>query len=180
MNMYFIALVAPEEINSHALKWKRYLFEKYGCSVALRSPAHITLIPPFRMKGEVENKLINMISVFSETKDPFVIQLENYSCFQPRVLFIDVIPNENLNKLAASIQTYIGSSELIPVKKDNRPFHPHITLATRDIYKKAFHEAWEQLSTKKYSAEWIVNSISLLKHNGSTWDVIHTTEFGNK
>ena len=50
MNMYFIALVAPEEINTPILKWKTWFRDNFGCTVALKSPAHITLIPPFRMQ----------------------------------------------------------------------------------------------------------------------------------
>ena len=50
MNMYFIALVASDEINQQVLKWKLMMKEKYKCEVALKSPAHITLIPPVWMK----------------------------------------------------------------------------------------------------------------------------------
>ncbi len=58
MEMYFIALVAPEDINQQLLKWKIWMLEKYQCEAALRSPAHITLIPPFWMKPELEKDLV--------------------------------------------------------------------------------------------------------------------------
>ena len=65
MNMYFIALVAPEDINKQVLKWKHWMKERYRCEVALRSPAHITLVPPFWMKPDLENKLARSITDFS-------------------------------------------------------------------------------------------------------------------
>lgn len=34
-------------------------------------------------------------------------------------------------------------------KIDSRPFHPDITIATRDLHKKDFQEAWQQFETKK-------------------------------
>ncbi len=61
MNMYFVALVAPPDINADVLKWKNFFKEKFGCTVALKSPAHITLIPPFWMKEESEDDLIAAI-----------------------------------------------------------------------------------------------------------------------
>jgi hypothetical protein len=52
-----------------------------------------------------------------------------------------------------------------------------MSLATRDLYKKAFYEAWEIFSVKKYEASWEVNGISLLRHNKKNWDVIFTSQF---
>ena len=57
--MYYIAVAAPEEINKQALKWKQYMKDVYGCVVALKSPAHITLIPPFWCKEELEKIITN-------------------------------------------------------------------------------------------------------------------------
>jgi len=50
-------------------------------------------------------------------------------------------------------------------------------LATRDLYKKAFQEAWEIFSKKKYEALWMVSGISLLRHNKKNWDVIFTSQY---
>src|ERR1044071_4254592 len=96
MNMYFLAFVAPEIINQQVLKWKLWMKEHYGCEAALRSPAHITLIPPFWMKPELENDLINSINEFSKTENCFQIQLKNFSNFKPRVIYVDVLSNEQL------------------------------------------------------------------------------------
>ena len=177
MNMYFIALVAPEEINQKVLKWKNFFKERYECSVALKSHAHITIIPPFWMNEELENDLINSIHVFSITKTKFEITLQNFAAFQPKVIFVDVVKNKMLNDLYQSFADFILSQNKFPIKKEDLPFHPHVTLATRDLYKKAFKEAWEIFSKKKYEAVWIVSGISLLRYNKKNWDVIFTSQF---
>ena len=177
MNMYFIAIVAPEEINQQVLKWKNFFKERYECSVALRSSAHITIIPPFWMNEELENDLINSIHEFSIAKNKFEITLKDFAAFKPKVIFVDVAKNEVLNGLYQSFADFIFSQNKFPIKKDDRPFHPHVTLATRDLYKKAFQEAWEIFSTKKYEALWIVSGISLLRHNKKNWDVIFTSQY---
>jgi len=177
MNMYFIAIVAPEEINQQVLKWKNFFKERYECSVALKSPTHITIIPPFWMNEELENDLINSIREFSITKNKFEIILKDFETFKPKVIFVDIVKSEILNGLYQSFADFIFTKNKIPIKKEDRPFHPHVTLATRDLYKKAFQEAWEIFSKKKYEALWIVSGISLLSHNKKNWDVIFTSQF---
>ena len=177
MNMYFIAIIAPEEINQQVLKWKNYFKDHFECTVALKSPAHITLIPPFWMKEDLEDDLINSIKDFSGTKNKFEITLKDFEAFKPKVIFVDVVKCEVLNDIYRSFANYIFSENKFPIKKDDRPFHPHVTLATRDLYKKAFQEAWEIFSKKKYEAFWIVSGISLLRHNKKNWDVIFTSQF---
>jgi len=174
--MYYIAIVAPEVINQEILKWKNYFKDHFECSVALKSPAHITLIPPFWMEEGLEKDLMSSIKEFSVTKNKFEITLKDFAAFKPKVIFVDVVKNEILNDLYQSFTDYIFSENKFPIKKDDRAFHPHVTLATRDLYKKAFQEAWEIFSKKKYEATWPVNSISLLRHNKKNWDVIFTSQ----
>lgn len=177
MNMYFVAIVAPKEINQQVLKWKTYFKDHFECAVALRSPAHITIIPPFWMNEELENDLINSIREFSIAKTGFGITLKDFGAFKPKVVFVDVVKNKILDGLYQSFAEFIFSQHKFPIKKEYRPFDPHVTLATRDLYKKAFQEAWEFFSKKKYEAFWIVNGISLLRHNKKNWDVIFTSQF---
>ena len=176
MNMYFVALVAPAEINQEVLKWKNFFKERYQCIVALKSPAHITLMPPFWMTEELETDLIRSLNEFSTTKSKFQINLKDFGAFKPRVIYVDVVNNESLNELRTSLEDFMLSQDRYPVKKEDRPFHPHVTLAARDLYKKAFYEAWETFAIKKYNATWPVNGISLLRHNKKNWDVIFTSQ----
>lgn len=177
MNMYYFAILSPDDINTQALKWKQYFKDKFDCSAALRSPAHITLIPPFWMMPESEPDLINAISEFSQTAVSFEIQLKDFSAFKPKVIFVDIPENEYLRQLHDSFNEFIIAKEKFPVKKDGRPFHPHITLATRDLFKKAFFEAWEKFDAMKFEATCRVTGISLLKHNKKNWEVIFTSSF---
>ena len=176
MNMYYIAIVAPEEINQQVLKWKNYFKEHFKCNVALKSPAHITLIPPFWMKEELENDLRSSITEFSATTNKFEITLKDFAAFKPKVIFVDIIKNEMLNAFYNSFTDFLHTQNKYPVKEDDRSFHPHVTLATRDLYKKAFYQAWEVFSEKKYEASWLVDGISLLRHNKKNWDVIFTSQ----
>jgi 2'-5' RNA ligase len=179
MQMYFIAIVLPGELNKKVLKWKELMHEKYGCTVGLRSPAHITFIPPFWMDEEKEQQLIADVDTISSPVQPFTISLNNFSAFKPRTIYVDVVVNEELRSLKAAVDAFFTSSAF-KIKTDSRPFHPHVTIATRDLHKKDFQEAWPLFETKKFKAEWEAKGLSVLRHNRVSWEVIHTSVFQKK
>jgi len=178
-NMYFIALVLPEKINDDILKWKLFMKDHFDCVAALRSPAHITLVPPFWMKDDLENKLTDAITQFSQHQVPLEISLKNFAAFKPRVIYAEVLSTPYLQTLHSQLFEYLIALDRFPIKKDDRSFHPHVTIATRDLHKKAFHAAWEEFKNKSYNAVTWIDGISLLKHNQKNWDVVFTSQFQN-
>lgn len=177
MKMYFIAIVAPPEINRKFLTWKSMMRDRYQCQVALRSPAHITLVPPFWLPEEKEQVLKSGLSGFCESQDVFLIEIEDFSCFPPRVIFAEIKKSDALELLFQKLNKYLLSKEEFSIRMNDQPFHPHITIASRDLYKKAFHEAWGLFSEKEYRDHWLATGVSLLRHNQKKWDVIFTSPF---
>src|SRR5215468_2128285 len=151
--------------------------ERFGCLVALRSPAHVTLVPPFWMIHELQKKLEERIENFARQQFPFEISLRNFAAFKARVIYMDVPEAKPLRALYDRLFNFLITLNTFPIAKDERPFHPHVTVATRDLQKKSFHQAWEIFKEKKYEAQWLVNSISLLRHNQNNWDVVFTSQF---
>jgi 2'-5' RNA ligase len=177
MQMYFIALVLPQHLNEKVMKYKNMMLEKYNCKVGLKSPAHITLVPPFWMEHEKEESLIADIIFLSQDQHPFRISTNNFSAFEPRTIFIEPAPSEELNKVKKRADDFFDNNVFYNLKIDHRPFHPHITIATRDLYKKDFHEIWPWFAEEKFIEEWTVEGISILRHNKKNWDVILTSQF---
>jgi 2'-5' RNA ligase len=176
--LYFIAIVVPGEINNQVLVWKKYMEQHYGCKAALRSPAHITLVPPFSMKEEKEEELSNYLQQFSGAEKSFPVPLKNFGNFKPRVIFLHVEPGGQLLELKERLDLYLLSLQKFPIKKEERPFHPHITIANRDLHKKDFSKAWAYFQEISFAAEFTAVSISLLKYNKTSWDV--AASFGFK
>lgn len=175
--MYFIAFVLPSHLNEKFLKYKQMMFEKYNCKVGLKSPAHITLVPPFWMEDEKEQQLISDIDSLSYHVYPFLISTNNFSAFRPRTIFVAVSANEKLNEAKKATDEIFKNNSFYNIKIDTRPFHPHITIATKDLFKKSFYEIWPWFEEKKFLEEWIAGGISILKHNKKNWDVIYTSQF---
>jgi 2'-5' RNA ligase len=176
--MYFIAQVLPDELNKQILPWKQMMFDKYGCKVGLKSPAHITFIPPYYMNDEMQSELISDLDSFCSSQQPFLIATKNFASFKPRTIFIDVVINEQLAQLKKATDVFFKSKQY-PMKFDTRPFHPHITIATRDFAKKIFFEIYPYFEKQEFEETWSADSLSLLRHNQKNWDVIHTSQFKN-
>jgi 2'-5' RNA ligase len=168
---YFIAIVIPEPFQTKIMALKQLVKDKYNSKAALRSPAHITLHMPFEWKEEKEDGLINTLQQFS-FKEDFTVELKDFSCFKPRVIFVDVMKNELLNQLQSNLVSYVKRNlRLFNQADDMRGFHPHVTIAFRDLRKEKFHEAFTEFKTKTYNASFKADSFCLLKHTGKEWKV---------
>lgn len=177
--LYFIAIVAPEEINNQVLEWKHYMLQHFNCKVALKSPAHVTLIPPFDMPNTMQHEMEEVLMEFAQEQPSFPIQLKNFAAFKPRVLYVHVQPNTHLSDLQARLETYLLAINF-PIKKEERAFHPHVTIANRDLHKDDFPRAWQYFQQLQYEVTFPANTISLLRHNGQIWEVANSFPLSNK
>ena len=78
--------------------------------------------------------------------------------------------------MKATVNEFFSQADY-KIKIETRPFHPHITIATRDLHKKDFNEALTFFERKKFKAEWEAGGLSLLRHNSKNWDIIYTSRF---
>ncbi|MFO0356583.1 MAG: RNA 2',3'-cyclic phosphodiesterase [Sphingobacteriaceae bacterium] len=172
---YFIAIVLPEPIQQEVEAMKQKLFTQFGLKGALRSPAHITLHRPFEWKEEKEQLLIDALQKFEFGK-AFNLELKNFNCFHPRVIYVDVLKNELLFDLHKRLKYYAQENlKLLNEVEDMRGFHPHVTIAFRDLRKNKFEEVWVEFKEKMYQASFEVKGFSLLRLE-SKWEELHYFE----
>lgn len=177
MKLYFAAIVLPEALINEINVFKNLMLERWGCKAGLKSPAHITLIPPFWMDEALEATLLRDLDALCKNNAPFTISTNNFAAFKPRTIFIQPVLHEPLKNLKATVDTFCKTHAPYGAKGDTRPFHPHITIATRDLHKRAFAEAWPLFENKKYCVTFEAKGLGILRHNTKTWDVIHTSLF---
>jgi 2'-5' RNA ligase len=170
--LYFIAVIPPEPVYNDALKLKHYFKEKYHSKASLNSPPHITLHMPFQWKEDKEAELVKTFQQFLPGIEPFLLHLSGFGAFPPRVLFIDVAKNEILETLHQELHRYCKKKlNVFNASYKDKGFHPHVTLAFRDLKKPMFVKAWEEFEHKDYSGEFKVDRFALLKHNGKIWEI---------
>lgn len=173
---YFLAIVTPEPILGKIEALKQELSAAHGLKGALRSPAHITLHRPFEWKLAKENQLLEGLTKFKYL-DPFHIHLSGFDFFEPRVVFVRVMPNEHLNALHYSLSRYAQENfRLFNETGDRRGFHPHVTVAFRDLKKPLFYELQGLFTNQPFDAEFRCDTFSLLRLE-KRWEVIHTFSF---
>lgn len=167
--LYFIAIIPPIKLKEELMELKRQFGAKYNCKASLNSPPHITLHMPFRYSEKKEEHLIDVLKK-SIQLSPFVVELNGFSAFPPRVIFINTELTDSINLVFDQVKKTMRSLNIFNAGYQDRGFHPHLTIAFRDLKKSIFPKAWEEYEQKSFEATFIVEEVMLLKHNGHNWD----------
>lgn len=175
---YFIAIVIPEPLMERIEDIKRSLFENYGLKGALRSPSHITLHRPFEWIEEKEAHLIEKLAEFKFDK-AFEIALNGYGFFEPRVIYIKLLQEALLFDLHDHLKKHARMElKLLNEVNDLRGFHPHITVAFRDLKKPLFYELQTFFKDENFEGKFFNEGFSLLKFEGR-WEEINFFKWHN-
>lgn len=171
--LYFIALLPPDNIASAVTAIKKDMAENFHSKAALRSPPHITLHMPFRWPDKKIEKLQLCLKEFAQTRHPFEVSLKDFGAFPPRVIYVEVEPNEPLDLLQRDLLSVMRKKlNIFNGNYKEQGFHPHITVAFRDLKPRSFKLAWDIYQHKRLSFGFLTTFISLLKHNGQHWEVL--------
>lgn len=162
-NRYFMAVVLRNRALADAEAIKEELLGRFGLKGALRSPAHITLHRPFEWKSEKEEELINSIGEF-KFGETFDLHLKGFAHFSDRVIYIDVPLHTSLFSLHDRLARFAQQKlHLLNEVNDMRGFHPHVTVAFRDLRRNRFPEVWRWIAEKNFDHTLRVEGFSLLR-----------------
>lgn len=175
---YFIAVVAPLPVADDILQFKTWMRDHYGCRVALRSPAHITLVAPFTADAGILESLHPLLEAFGEAHAPLEIELDGFARFDKRVIYLEVSPDPMLNNYYTTLHQQIRASIPQILKESHKPFHPHVTIANRDIPPGIFSEAYAHFEKISYRSQFRCEQLSLLELHPGKWEVIREYAFG--
>lgn len=178
--LYFLGIVIPQPYFDEAVRLKHYFKDQYNSKAALKSPPHITLHMPFTWNEEKEKQLITQLETFVRSKKPFQLSFNHFGCFKPRVIFLDIKKSNEIENLQRELHRFCKLElNLFNANYKALPFHPHVTVAFRDLKKTDFGKAWEEFSEKKFEGEFIVTDFVLLKHTGKIWEIHQRFQFSD-
>ncbi len=176
--LYFFALVPPEEIQASVTEIKKDFRDRFKSGHALKSPPHITLIPPFEFLFSDENRLIKYLELFASGASSFLLELQNFGTFPPKVIYICVLKSDFLIDLHKRFRKFMELKLGLGGNSSNKKkFKPHMTVAFRDLTPENFYVAKSTYIKKQISFSFLVQSICLLRHNGQHWDIVHEAHF---
>lgn len=170
--LYFLALMPPEDLQAGITAIKQDFARRYGAAHALRTPPHITLVPPFPWPSREEGRLCAALQHFSAGVPGCDIRLEGFGAFRPRVVFLRVTAGADLAGLQADLAGFCRDELGIgDARNAGRPFHPHLTIATRDLEPETFQRAWAEFEYRPFSAAFRAGELVLLRHRRGGWEV---------
>jgi len=173
-NRYFIAIIPPEPICEELHQLKFLFKDRFSSKASLNSPPHITLHMPFEWKVKKEKLLKDKLTDFFCSAKPFEVTLRDFGCFEPRVIYTAIEKNDAMTELQKKLFKFCKAElNLFNANFKALPFHPHVTLAFRDLKKPMFYKAWEEFMTRKLSATFLCTKITLLKYAGNHWEILH-------
>jgi len=175
---YFIAIVPDGNLQAQATDLKNLMKEKFNLKYALKSPAHITLKMPFLWNENKEDILGQKLEEYFKSYKAFDLVLKAFDRFGRRVIFIHVKENTELTALQLSLSKFCKKELKLVEELSDRAYHPHMTIAFKDVKPKLFDEYWEFVKTQKFKEDYTVNDVALLKKVDGKWEVLRRFDFG--
>jgi 2'-5' RNA ligase len=175
--LYLVALLPPEPVFAETWALKQEVHHLTGSRNAVRLPPHITLLPPFRAPGTFEAECLAALADFAATELPFDVALDGFAWFGNRTLFVHVTAADALKAFHARLSSWC-TAHLPQVPLENRPFTPHLTLATRDLPPAQVPELRQLFAERTYAAAFAVTGFTLFRHDGQQWQPRPTVALG--
>lgn len=166
----FVALLLPPALAEPLRALQLDIRDRFHSRAALRSPPHLTLVAPFECEREELAGLDEWLSLAVLSQRSFEVVLDGFACFAPRVIFLAPEPSLPLSRLNEALQGPLAGRYPF-VKPPHRPFHPHVTLAYKDLAPGRFRTAWAEFEGRAYSARWIADTVTRLEHEEGKWRV---------
>jgi len=176
--MFFIGICPPHPLEKQVHGIKEEFRQKYGVEGAFRSKAHITLQMPFNLSTNKMNDFISKLKDLLKSQKPFPLELNNFGNFEPRVIYINVTENLELNLLQKSIEKFMKQYQVFNSTHKNNGFTPHITVAYRDLKKPTFYKILDEVKDRPFRSSFLAHSVTVFKHNGKSWDVFKELKIG--
>ena len=168
MNLYFIAIAPQQELSEKIRSISKDFAERFESVKAFNNFPHITIIPPFKFPEEKEDLLLNNFSYIKLDESAFELELNSFQTFANRrnpVIYIHPEYSEPLKRLYNELNEFFYFT---PYKN----FHPHITVAYRDLTPENFEKAWEEYQHKPFNEKFVVNTVGIYKFTNNKWKLM--------
>lgn len=175
--LYLVALLPPEPVLAETWALKQEVHRLTGSRNAVRLPPHITLLPPFRAPAAFEAECLAALTTFAATELAFEVALDGFAWFGDRTLFARVVAAEALQAFHARLRGWCATY-LPQVPAENRPYTPHLTLATRDLPPAQVPALRQLFAERTYTAAFAVAGLTLFRHDGHQWQPQPTVALG--
>ncbi|WP_343851420.1 RNA 2',3'-cyclic phosphodiesterase [Algoriphagus jejuensis] len=166
---YFLALVPPAEILRKANDIKLRVRDEFGIKYALKSPPHITLKMPFNYNESKESQLVERLEEHLRHQAPFTVKISGVGSFGKRVVYLGIEKSEPLLALQRQLNLFCKQQLHLVDELSDRNFHPHMTVAFKDLKPSHFSDVLEKVKEHRIDTEYSAAELTLLKRIERVW-----------
>ena len=177
---YFLALVPEGELQEKVTSLKEMLKERFNIKYALKSPAHVTLKMPFTYNEAKEEYLEQRLKEFLKDYEPLELIIGGVKKFGDRVVFLNVEANEDLFILQKNLKIFCRRELTIVDELSDRNFHPHMTIAFKDLKKSQVPNIMKVLEEQPILEKFVTKHLFLLKRVDRRWINYKKIDFGSE
>ncbi|NNE29179.1 MAG: 2'-5' RNA ligase family protein [Saprospiraceae bacterium] len=165
--LFFIALLVKGDFAEVVRSLQEEMCEQFAACQSLKSPPHITLIPPFGADPNLSKDMVELCS--SHQLEDLSGKAGSVDHFDDRVIFLSVEKKNEWTRLRKPLK---ASLKELGIKASIRQtYHPHITLGHKNLQPK-FQNAWDYFKDREIDAIFEISQPVLLHHNGQLWVVV--------
>lgn len=178
MQKYFLAIVPEGEFQEKVTMLKLEIRERFQAKFALKSPAHVTLKMPFIYNEAKEDQLIEQLRKFVSNYEPSSLVIKGVNTFGERVIYLEVDAAEVFYDFQVDLKNFCKKELNLVDELSDRNYHPHMTIAFKDIKKNQFQNILKYTTEVNLTQELKENQISLLKRVKGVWKVHKRIQLG--
>ncbi|MCS5491151.1 2'-5' RNA ligase family protein [Algoriphagus limi] len=169
LQKYFLAILPPPDFLQQVHELKLKLREEFGIKYALKSPPHITIRMPFLYNELKEDRMVGLLNSFAANIGPFPLEVKGTDQFRGRVIFLDIHAGDELFEMQKALRIFCKRNLNLKDELSDLSFHPHMTVAFRDVKKLQFDSVFKRVKEQGLEAKFEVNGFFLLKHQNGVW-----------
>ena len=172
-----VAIVPPEPLFSFVKEEQNFIAQKWNVRQALRTPPHITLIPPISLDEGESEELDRISKEIASMHASFRLKVTKYETFSPKVIYIKPSFPYVLRVLYTDLMDAIIAKIPHAIQKyPYESFVPHITIAYRDLDPLRFKEVWKYYKNKKVNFAVDIERICILDNSAEGWVISDSYE----
>ncbi len=178
---HFIGVLANDELADTLGQCRLWMGENFGCRSGFSTPVHVTLVPPFALADREDlESLSHAIASCAQNAASFIARVSGFGTFGERTVFARVEPDPRWTELRDALYASIARALPGKIRKDARPFLPHLTVANRDIPAIAVPRALEYFTRLDLDEDFTVDHIALFARRDGSWTTEHAWSLGDE
>ncbi|MBP9742104.1 MAG: 2'-5' RNA ligase family protein [Burkholderiales bacterium] len=168
LELYYIALIPPEAIQDEVHEFQHIAAVKFETEVTIKSPAHITIVPPFSLHIDEVKPMINNINILLKRNySPIEVSVTRFYHFDHRNIILEVHKGREIERLFNDLM--LVTEGATHHHNNVAKFIPHITIANRDLSPEVFDKAYDYFNHISYGRDFICETIIVFHFKDGKW-----------